>query len=456
MALIERVFDDFETKYFGLFYLLCRYRFYSWKTKDIQFYQKRKTQKIVEYASAHSSFFKKHYANYNKNDFAHLPTVNKKIMMDNLTEYNTLGLTKDEIINFCLDIEKTRDYSRRLNNINIGMSSGTSGNKGVEILTHSEESYLKAAFFARFNFPKNQKINLAFILRVSTPAFNLNMFGHKLTYITQLQPMQDIVRQLNDLKPNLVSAPPSMLKLLAQEQEQNRLKIKPLKLVSYAEVLYQDVREYLTKIFNCSVNEIYKCTEGAIAISCKHDNLHINEDLVLVETLNQDGSPTPLGQPCHKLLVTDLHKRSQPIIRYELNDIITICKTPCTCGSSFRVIERIQGRSDDMFWGHTIGSESWQFIFPDYISRAIISSSEDIEEYQAIQKSPTEIYVRIQLRSRIAPTSFDQQKLKNAIMNVFTEYKCQQPHVDIAFEKPEVNTRSQKLIRIKREFDAGN
>ncbi|GAJ24023.1 unnamed protein product, partial [marine sediment metagenome] len=104
------------------------------------------------------------------------------------------------------------------------------------------------------------------------------------------------------------------------------------------------------------------------------------------------------GEPCHKLLVTDLHKKSQPIIRYELNDIITISKKKCSCGSNFRVIKQIQGRADDMFWGVKTDTKETQFIFQDYISRTIISTSEDIEEYQATQDSYTEITLGIQLK----------------------------------------------------------
>ena len=93
-------------------------------------------------------------------------------MMENLTLFNTCGLEKNEMIEFCLEIERTRDFSKRLKGYNVGMSSGTSGNKGVEITSKSEENLLRAAFLARFDFPEKAKINLAFILRVTSPAFN--------------------------------------------------------------------------------------------------------------------------------------------------------------------------------------------------------------------------------------------------------------------------------------------
>jgi putative adenylate-forming enzyme len=451
-SFLNNTFDDLETKSFLLFYFLCKFRFKYFNESDIKKYQSRKAKAIVKYAIANSKYFRKYYANFGLNNFSSLPAVNKKIMMDNLTDYNTVGLTKDEILNFCLEVEKTRNFSKRLKGLNIGMSSGTSGNKGVEIVTPAEEKYMKAALFARFDFPKNEKINLAFILRVSAPAFNLDKFGHKLTYISQLNSIDEIKKQLEKIQPNIISAPPSMLKIIAKEVENERLSISPKKLISYAEILYPDVKNYLGKVFKCPVHQIYKCTEGPIAISCQYGNLHINEDLVLVETLNNDGTITPLGQPCQKLIVTDLHKKSQPIIRYELNDIITISRDKCQCGSSFRVIENIQGRADDLFWAKNVKTNEWQYIFPDYISRAIITASEDIDEYQAVQNSPDDVLVRIQLRNGVNQNQFNSQAILKNIINVFNGYNCEQPKISIVFERPELNKNSNKLIRIHRNF----
>jgi putative adenylate-forming enzyme len=446
-------FTDFETRSFLLFYLLCKYRFRFYSSDQIEKYQKNKIKSTVKYAVDNSVFFSKKFKGLDANNFPSFPTTNKEEMMDSLTEYNTVGLTKEAILKFCLEIEKSRDFSKRLNNLNIGMSSGTSGNKGVEMVTKREEAYMKAALFARFDFPKGEKINLAFILRVSAPAFSLNRWGHKLSYISQLNTIEKIAKQLEGINPNVLSAPPSMLKLIAKEIEEKRLHIKPKRVISYAEILYPDVKAYLKNIFNCPIHEIYKCTEGPIAITCKHGNLHINEDLVYIETLNFDGTQTPAGTPCQKLVITDLHKRAQPIIRYELNDIITISPKKCACGSNFRVIEKIQGRSNDIFWAKNEKTNKWQFIIPDYISRAIISSSEIIDEYQAIQNSPEEILVRIQLKKDKLEKDFEKTVLISNIDHLYKEYNCKKPKISIKFEKPEINKNSNKLIRIHRNFN---
>ena len=439
---------EFETRFPLIFYILSKYRFRFWSEKDIKKYQEKKTKEIARYAVEHSKYFKEYYNKYDINKVSSLPIVNKKIMMANLTDYNTLGLNKDDLIHFVLNVEKTRDFSMRFNGINIGMSSGTSGNKGIVITTKKEENYIKAMYASRLVLPIGEKLNCAFILRVSTPAFNYHQSGNKLTYVNQLQPLEKIIEQLEKLNPNVVSAPPSMLKILATELLKGRLKINPKLLYSYAEVLYPEIKEYLEKNFKCKVHEIYQGSEGCYAITCRHGNLHINEDMVFFELLDDRGLSTNDGEPCHKLLVTDLHKKSQPIIRYELNDIITISKEKCSCGSNFRVIKQIQGRADDMFWGLRTDTKKPQFIFQDCISRTIISTSEDIEEYQATQVSYTDIILRIQLKKGSDKEKIKEQ-LTQKLKKVFSKHHCVEPEIKAIFYLPLLNKGSNKLIRIR-------
>jgi putative adenylate-forming enzyme len=442
---------DLETFAFPLFYATCKARFKTLSVDQIASHQARKARNIVRYAVRYAPYFA---ALYRGHDLSHpwsLPKVNKAAMMENLTAYNTVGLTREEILAFCAHVERAQDFAARLKGINVGMSSGTSGSQGVEITTRREENYMRAAFFARFPFPK-AKINMAFILRVSSPAFQIDKFGHHLTYISQLNTREAICFRLEQLDPNVLSAPPSMLRILAREVERGRLAIAPLEVVSYAEVLYPDDRAYLQQVFGCPIYEIYKATEGAIAISCRHGSLHINEDLVALQLLDDEGLPVPPGKPSRHTVVTDLHKTSQPIVRYELNDVVTVSPHTCPCGSSFRVIEQIQGRADDLFWGVRTRDGQMQFIFPDYIRRAVILLPEQIQEYQVTQLAPDQVRVRLLVgdlgaQERIAGEA------QQAIQQIFASYGCTRPRVEVEFGEPLPNPHSLKLIRVHRTFE---
>jgi phenylacetate-coenzyme A ligase PaaK-like adenylate-forming protein len=92
-----------------------------------------------------------------------------------------------------------------------------------------------------------------------------------------------------------------------------------------------------------------------------------------------------------------------------------------------------------------------QFIFPDYIRRAIIVLSDQIEEYQVIQESPNDVLVRLQAPD-IAAHEQVAQTAAEGIRRVFASYGCHEPHVEVEFVAPEPNPRSHKLIRIHRTF----
>ncbi|NHJ03640.1 MAG: hypothetical protein EAX90_02375 [Candidatus Heimdallarchaeota archaeon] len=441
-----------ETDSFLRFFFACRKRFKKMAQEEIQRYQLEKAKEVVQYSIRNAPYFKKLFSDHNLEDVWNLPTTNKKLMMDNFSDYNTLGFEKQELIDFCLRIEQEQNYTERFKGYNVAMSSGTSGNKGIVLTSPKEEKYLQAVFFARFPFPKILRLKWAFILRVTTPAFQVSKFGQRLTHFSLQLPLDEMRNKLQKFDPNILSAPPSMLKILAKEVKEGRLKIKPKRLVSYAEVLHPEIKIEIEEAFKTKVHQIYQGSEGSIALTCKHCNLHINEDLIFIQLFDKMDNPIEPGKPSHKMIVTDLHKKSQPIIRFELNDVITLSSEKCTCGSSFRVIDQIMGRVDDVFWATRKDSGELQYIFPDYIRRAIISSSEEIDEYQVIQKSFTKIIVRIQIKGYNKANQELISSIHKKLISVFENYKCTIPEIDVRFEKPQRNPNSLKLIRIQRDF----
>jgi putative adenylate-forming enzyme len=218
-------------------------------------------------------------------------------------------------------------------------------------------------------------------------------------------------------------------------------------LYSYAEVLDPPVRTYLGKVFGCPVHEVYQGSEGSYAMTCREGSLHINEDIVYLELQDEYGKPTPDGTPCCRLLVTDLYKTSQPVIRYAINDILTISPGKCTCGSAFRMIQRIQGRSEDLFWGLRNQTGERHFIYQDYISRKIIAISDEILDYQAIQESYTDIRIRLKVKpgSNLAEIT---GRIQSGIQDIYAAYDCLLPAVSVETGDPTINPRSGKLTRI--------
>jgi phenylacetate-coenzyme A ligase PaaK-like adenylate-forming protein len=75
--------------------------------------------------------------------------------------------------------------------------------------------------------------------------------------------------------------------------------------------------------------------------------MHFFEDLVISEVVDEKYRPVPAGEYGAKLLVTTLFSRTQPLIRYELNDSVRVSTEPHDCGLPFAVLESIQGRVEN-------------------------------------------------------------------------------------------------------------
>jgi hypothetical protein len=69
-----------------------------------------------------------------------------------------------------------------------------------------------------------------------------------------------------------------------------------------------------------------------------------------------------------------------------------------------------------------------------------------------IQSAPDRVLVRIQLRDTASADRFAGEEVIAGISGVFDAYSCERPLVTIAFEKPQFNPNSSKLIRIQRTF----
>ena len=75
--------------------------------------------------------------------------------------------------------------------------------------------------------------------------------------------------------------------------------------------------------------------------------MHFFDDLVISEVVDEQYRPVPRGEYGAKILVTTLFSRTQPLIRYELNDSVRVSAEPHDCGLPFAVLEGIQGRVEN-------------------------------------------------------------------------------------------------------------
>lgn len=425
---------------------LLNHRFYQWDETTLRKHQDNRVTKILSYARNNSPYYHRIISENGDLSLSCVPVMDKTEMMAHFDKINTAGLQKDDLIEFRIQQEKEGTLDLYRGKFSVGLSSGTSGNKGLAVLSADERDMYSCLLWTRNGIPKNVKSRrVLFALRTNNPAFmEVGALGVRLVYVDYTHPTEELVKIINEKNLNILAGPPSLLSMIADHHGAIEHKIDTL--ISYAEVLSDETRGTLEAIFDAPVVQIYQGAEGFIGSTCREGKLHLNEDIILVE-LNDAGDT--IGK-AKNVILTDLYRNTQPIIRYSLGDVLEISSRPCECGSCFRVIERIHGRTDDVF--HLEGPDGEiHYLFPDYVRRSITQASEEILEYQAIQYSITSIEIRLVLKECTDHALVEEAVLRN-LQSWSSKVGGNLGEVRFSSEAPYRNPRSHKLIRVVRMF----
>ena len=317
------------------------------------------------------------------------PLMNKQVFMEQFDRINIHGITKEAANKIAYEAETSRVFSPMIGPITVGLSSGTSGNRGLFLVDKKERAQWVAYVLDRVIGFSLKKRSVAFFLRANSNLYDsVKSKVLNFEFFDLLDDLQTHVSRLNALNPTILVAQPSMLLALAQEMEKGLFSIQPEKIISVAEVLYPEDKHYLERIFGQQIHQVYQCTEGFLASTCPEGVLHFHEDYLIIEKKYLDETKTRFHP-----IITDLKRYSQPIVRYELNDIIHEL-TDCPCGLKTTAIEKIEGRSDDVLHFENKDGMTTK-IFPDFFRRAIILSDPSIIDYMLVQRSGNllELYI---------------------------------------------------------------
>ncbi len=356
-------------------FLGAHWRFKHLRGADLTRFQHARGVETVEFARRRSPFYAQLFDGLDSGDWRDFPTVDKAAMMARFGDFNTRSVPLKRAMNVALRAERERDFAPTVDGLTVGLSSGTSGHRGLFLLSQSEQAAWAGTILSRA-LPrfKRDGWRIAFFLRSNSNLYEEASRLVSFRWFDLMTPLAEAVKQLNEFAPDILVAPPSLLGLLAPERA---LRIRPEKVISVAEALEKHDQKRLQLAFDCAVGQIYQCTEGLLAVSCCAGSLHVQEDVVHLDF-------EALGDGRFSPVVTDLWRRVQPMIRYRLNDVLVLSSKRCACGSDFRVVERVEGRSDDVCEFEALDGTK-RPVFPDVIRRAILLSSVQIEDYEAHQ-----------------------------------------------------------------------
>lgn len=120
-----------------------------------------------------------------------------------------------------------------------------------------------------------------------------------------------------------------------------------------AEPYSEEIRQRIQEYYGVKAYNSYGLSEmngPGVAFECEaQSGLHIWEDAYLVELIDPETlAPVPRGA-VGELVLTSLRREAMPLVRYRTKDLTRIIPGTCSCGRRHRRLDRIQGRSDDMF-----------------------------------------------------------------------------------------------------------
>ncbi len=181
------------------------------------------------------------------------------------------------------------------------------------------------------------------------------------------------------------------------------------------------------KAYNCfGMSEM---SGPGVAFECQEQNgLHIWEDSYLMEIIDPDTLEPVAEGEIGELVLTTLDREAMPLIRYRTRDLTRILTGECKCGRTHRRLDRIKGRSDDMFIVKGVN------IFPMQIEKILMQFKEVGTNYlitiETINNND-EIIVEVELGDAFIDDYAKLQELSKAMTRALKDEILTTPRVKL-------------------------
>lgn len=348
--------------------------------------------------------------------------LSKKANTDTLIPNRTGGSTGEPVL-FYIDRHTVEYYEaarwRGLSwwDIQIGERSAMIWGSPIELSQNKRLSYkLKERFL------KN---------RIVIPAYDLNPDS-----------VQEYVNTLNQFRPTYLYGYASSLYLLAKLMMQKNifLDFTPKAVLSTSETLYDFQREEIERAFNCkTINEYGARDGGILAYECPKQKMHLTQENAFIEIVDVETKQPVENGKSGLVLVTDLNNYAMPRLRYELGDIAALSSERCSCGVELPLLEKIEGREDDIFV-----SPNGNYVHGHFFNH-IARNLDGIQQFQAIQHSKTEFTLKIVKSDKYSEEEI--QHFRDEILKSIGDI-----HLQVEFVSEIPRTKSGKMRYTFREF----
>ena len=275
--------------------------------------------------------------------------------------------------------------------VRVHSSSGTTGQVSVVGYTRGDVerwSDLMARTLACAGATADDVVQVAYGYGLFTGGLGAHYGSERLGAMTIPVSGGNTARQVQILKDfgvTVLACTPSYALLIAETAASMGIDVRslPLKIgVFGAEPWSEGMRKQIEEIMGIRAIDIYGLSEvmgPGVASECVHQNgLHVFEDQYIIEIIDpQTLQPMPDGEQ-GEVVFTTLTKEGIPVIRYRTRDISRIISGECACGRTFRRMERVTGRTDDMLIIRGVN------VYPSQIEQVLMGVPGVAPHYQVV------------------------------------------------------------------------
>jgi phenylacetate-CoA ligase len=220
------------------------------------------------------------------------------------------------------------------------------------------------------------------------------------------EPPDVIWKQLSGYKPEILMGYSETVARVARfGLDSGRRAIRPRLVLVGGELCTALMRRQISEAFGSPVYDTYATTEfNLIAWTCPESGLlHICDPTVVVEVVNDAGEQAGEGES-GRIVVTALHSRVMPFVRFVLGDRVAKGPAPCPCGAPYATLQSVDGREIDRLRLND-GTTLHAYV----LLNALLESGADgwMRQYQLIQDQPGAIEVHIWPRRDPAPGALE-------------------------------------------------
>ncbi len=403
----------------------------TWSREHLDDERRRRLRALVAVAQERSPWHRRRLARFDaatlrEGELSRLPVMTKDDVMANFDDIVTdRRLSRSRVESHLAGLGATPRYL--LDRYQTVVSGGSSGVRGVFVYDWQAWASCYAGVFRYFTRDfGGRPTSLAVVAAGSAAHISramLHTFSDPATVrihpVPITLPAEQIVARLGEIQPEALVVYPSGLVQLVEAARAGELTIAPRCIITAGEPLTPELRLAAESVFGARVLNWWVSTEaGPMGIGCGHGPwMHLSHDLIIVEPVDEQRKAVPVGVRSAKVLLTVLFNHALPLIRYEVNDEVTVLEHTCPCGSSHTLVGDVQGRRDDSFAYDGV-------VVHPHIFRSILGRARGIIEYRVIQ---TERGARVEIRGLA-----DDMDLRRQLTDALTAVGLDQPDVAIA------------------------